>query len=108
MRQFFARLAEHANLYRSLLGPQGSARIVDYIRRRVTAGTHASTRPTKSGTSVDAPENDHDVLAAFTAGALLGAAIDWLQHDRPRTPAEMAALVCPLLLAIYNSQPIPT
>ncbi|WP_327581696.1 TetR family transcriptional regulator C-terminal domain-containing protein [Nonomuraea sp. NBC_00507] len=32
----------------------------------------------------------HDVAAAFTAGALIGVAVDWLQGGCSRTPAEMA------------------
>ncbi|MFI7134164.1 TetR-like C-terminal domain-containing protein [Nonomuraea sp. NPDC050153] len=36
--------------------------------------------------------------AAFTAGALLGVATDWLERGCPRTPAEMAALTWPLLV----------
>jgi AcrR family transcriptional regulator len=37
---FFANLAQHAGLYRSLLGPQGSARVADHIRRRITVAIH--------------------------------------------------------------------
>ncbi|MFF5979508.1 TetR/AcrR family transcriptional regulator [Streptomyces olindensis] len=105
MRQFFARFGEHANLYRSLLGPQGSARIIDYVRRRVTEGIHASTRPTHPGDEIPpgASANAHDVSAAFVAGALVGVAIDWLQRGCPQSPAEMAALVSPPLMGIYEA-----
>src|SRR6266545_3707738 len=33
---FFTHFAEHAALYRSLLGPTGSARVIDHVRRRTT------------------------------------------------------------------------
>ncbi|GAA5051077.1 hypothetical protein HNP84_006532 [Thermocatellispora tengchongensis] len=43
-----------------------------------------------------------DVPAAFTAGALLGVATDWLQRGCPAPPAEMAVLAWPLLNALYH------
>ncbi|MEU4332525.1 TetR/AcrR family transcriptional regulator [Nonomuraea dietziae] len=107
LRAFFANLAEHAGLYRSLLGPQGSARVIDHVRRRTTAAIHVAVRraetgddpPGQTAASMDIP---HDVPAAFTAGALIGVAADWLQRGCLRTPAEMAALTWPLLTALYH------
>jgi AcrR family transcriptional regulator len=100
---FFASLAEHAGLFRALLGPQGSARVVDHIRRRMTAAIHdhLGREPLEhgGGPSEGIP---HDVTAAFTAGALIGLATDWLQRGCPRLPAEMAELVRPLLNALYG------
>ncbi len=93
LQSFFASLAQHAGLYRSLLGPQGSARVIDHIRRRLTTAIHAAACAT---TSDDTPPPD--VPAAYTAGALIGVAADWLQQGCPRTPEEMAALTCPLLI----------
>ena len=98
LRAFFASLAEHAGLYRSLLGPQGSARVIDHIRRRVIAAIHSA-----AGQTFAPDDLPHDVPAAFTAGALVGVAGDWLHHGCPRTPAEMAALTWPLLAALYRS-----
>jgi hypothetical protein len=34
---FFTHFAEHAGLYRSLLGPTGSARVIEHVRLRTTA-----------------------------------------------------------------------
>src|SRR5215472_15364928 len=34
---FFAHFAEHAGLYRGLLGPTGSARVIEHVRCRTTA-----------------------------------------------------------------------
>jgi hypothetical protein len=104
LQAFFANLAEHAGLYRSLLGPQGSAHVIDHVRRRITAAIHAATHRATTGdtpppctpSSIDIP---HDVAAAFTAGAMIGVAADWLQRGCPRTPAEMASLTWPLLAA---------
>ncbi|MET9344600.1 TetR/AcrR family transcriptional regulator [Nonomuraea sp. NPDC003804] len=107
---FFASLAEHAGLYTSLLGPQGSARVSDHIRRRITAAVHHRVRQATAGG--DLPEHaehadmpldiPHDVPAAFAASALIGVATDWLQRGRPLPPAEMAALTWPLLNALYQ------
>lgn len=102
---FFATLAEHAGLYRSLLGPQGSARVIDHIRRRTTAAAYVAVRLAAADDPapdiVSATAIPHDVPAAFTAGALIGVAADWLQRGCPNTPAEMATLTWPLLTAHY-------
>ncbi|MFG1700671.1 TetR/AcrR family transcriptional regulator [Nonomuraea sp. NPDC049309] len=148
LEAFFASLAEHAGLYRALLGPQGSARVADHIRRRTAAAiqarlheecaragagapepavragagvsdpaAHASEPSVRGGAGASEPvarsgepgdrggsPDSHDVVAAFTAGALIGVASDWLQRGRPRTPSEMAALTWPLIAAVH---PVP-
>lgn len=106
LQAFFASLAQHSGLYRSLLGPQGSAPVAEHVRRRCTAAIHHHLRHATAGgdltpyveSALDVP---HDVPAAFTAGALLGVANDWLQRGCPRSPAEMAALTWPLFSALY-------
>ena len=106
LRDFFANFAAHANLYRSLLGPQGSARVMDHIRRRTTAGIHFIRHPQDAADdavrSADAPDTPHDVSAAFGAGAIVGVAIDWLQRGCPGTPEEMAASTSPLFNTLYG------
>src|SRR5215468_1758070 len=39
---FFTHFAEHAGLYRSLLGPAGSARVIEHVRRRTPPARPAS------------------------------------------------------------------
>ncbi|AQZ61318.1 hypothetical protein BKM31_07320 [[Actinomadura] parvosata subsp. kistnae] len=96
---FFAHLAEHASLYRSVLGPQGSARVMDHLRHRATVAVYAH----RTGTPPPGPaETPHDVRAAFTAGALLSVATHWLRRGCPCSPAEMAAQTLPLLLTLYR------
>src|SRR5215467_1957520 len=90
---FFTHFAEHATLYRSLLGPTGSARIIEHVRLALTG----DTPPPDTAGSPDFPL---DVPAAFVAGALLGVAADWLQRGCPRTPLEMTILTKPLLIAL--------
>ncbi|MGS2648217.1 TetR/AcrR family transcriptional regulator [Streptosporangium sp. G12] len=106
LEAFFASLAEHAGLYRTLLGPQGSARVVDHIRRRIAAAVHERLHQITADDPVgySGPPSDipHDVPAAFTAGALIGVAADWLQRGCPRPPAEMATLTWPLFSALYR------
>ncbi len=102
---FFAHLAEHAGLYRGLLGPTGSARVIEHVRLRTTAAAHSSaylgaTADTPPPDMADPSDFPHDVPAAFAAGALLGVATDWLQRGCPRTPLEMTILTKPLLLAL--------
>ncbi|MGR6917526.1 TetR/AcrR family transcriptional regulator [[Actinomadura] parvosata] len=96
---FFAHLAEHASLYRSVLGPQGSARVMDHLRHRATVAVYAHRTGTPPPGPADTP---HDVPAAFTAGALLSVATDWLRRGCPCSPAEMAAQTLPLLLTLYR------
>ncbi|AQZ61789.1 TetR family regulatory protein of MDR cluster [[Actinomadura] parvosata subsp. kistnae] len=97
---FFGSLAGHAGLYHALLGAQGSARVAGHIRRRVAAVIHERLRQADAGAW---PERvPHDVTAAFTAGALMGVATDWLERGCPRPPAEMAAITWPLLNAHYR------
>ncbi|MEV4014122.1 TetR/AcrR family transcriptional regulator C-terminal domain-containing protein [Nonomuraea angiospora] len=107
---FFSHLDEHAGLYRSVLGPQGSARVINHVRRHATVAAYVGAR--RAATGDDAPtdytaQTPHDVPAAFTAGALIGVATDWLQHGCPRSPAEMAALTRPLLMAVYRGDGHP-
>ncbi|MEU6720796.1 TetR/AcrR family transcriptional regulator [Nonomuraea sp. NPDC046802] len=125
---FFAHLADHAGLYRSVLGPQGSARVIGHVRRRATVAAYLGARRAATGEEPPSPADHtartphdytartphdytartpHDVPAAFTAGALIGVATDWLEHGCPRPPAEMAALTKPLLMALYREDAHP-
>src|SRR5262249_39962613 len=81
---FFPHFAEHAGLYRSLLGPAGSARVIEHVRRRTTAAAHYSGRlaPADDPPPPDtagSPGFPLDVPAAFVAAAPPGVAADWLQ-----------------------------
>ncbi|MDA0639543.1 TetR/AcrR family transcriptional regulator [Nonomuraea ferruginea] len=103
LEEFFTSLAEHAGLYRALLGPQGSARVCDHIRRRIITAIQKHLHPgeDRAESRADGWADDRvDVAAAFTAGALIGVATDWLQRGCHRTPADMAALTWPLVGAL--------
>ncbi|MER5327186.1 TetR/AcrR family transcriptional regulator [Streptosporangium roseum] len=97
---FFGSLAEHTGLYRALLGSEGSARVAGHIRRRIAAVVHERlAHADASGWPERVP---HDVTASFTAGALIGVAVDWLEGGCSRTSAEMAEVTWPLLNAHYR------
>jgi AcrR family transcriptional regulator len=105
---FFTHFAEHAALYRSLLGPTGSARVIDHLRRRTTEAARLYPRLPATDDSpergaADPADASRDVPAAFVAGALLGVATDWLQRGCPQPPREMTILTKPLLTALLNS-----
>ena len=115
----FAHVAEHAPLYRALLGDDGSARVINHLLQRMTVSAHigrgepgpADTRPAASPPTPARPRatrprtarrgrTPHDPAAAFVAGAVLGSVVDWLRHGCPGTPEEMGAALWPLLIGI--------
>ena len=109
---YFTHFAEHARLYHSLLGPTGSARVIEHVRQRTMATARlspmlpaAGDTPKRAGT--DPPEDTRDVPAAFVASALLGVATDWLQRGCPQTPRELTVLTEPLLSALRNTPASP-
>ncbi|MGW0711647.1 TetR/AcrR family transcriptional regulator [Streptomyces sp. NPDC002643] len=109
---FFAHFAEHAGLYRGLLGPTGSARVIEHVRLRTTAAAHslgelAATDESTASDPAAPSDTPHDVPAAFVAGALIGVATDWLRRGCPRTPSEMALLTKPLLRAAATGTCVP-
>ena len=107
---FFTHFAEHAGLYRSLLGPTGSARVIEHVRRRTTAAAHYSGRLTPADDTppdTGSPDFPLDVPAAFVAGALIGVAADWLQRGCPQTPLQITILTKPLLIALRGTGTTP-
>lgn len=105
---FFTHFAEHAGLYRSLLGPTGSPRVIEHVRLRTTAAARLSPLlPAPDGTpargAAEPSDMSRDVPAAFVAGALLGVATDWLQRGCPGRPRQMTVLTQPLLTALCDN-----
>jgi AcrR family transcriptional regulator len=92
---FFAHVAQHADLYRALLGDDGSARVINHLLHRMASAARARRRPTDA-----APEAaSHDPSHAFIAGAVLGTVIDWLRHGCPGSPEGIGAAVWSHILA---------
>jgi len=98
--ELFAHIATHAPLYRMLLGPDGSARVINHLLQRIVVAAHVGLVAMEASTHADDPsEVPHDPEAAFTAGAILGTIIDWLHRGCPGTPNQMATVVAPLLVS---------
>lgn len=89
----FRHVAEHSRLYTSLLGEEGSARVVNHLLARMTASTRAGLADRGIADHAAAP------VASLIAGALLATIIDWLGHDCPTSPEELSAAVSPHLRA---------
>ncbi|MEU6749536.1 TetR/AcrR family transcriptional regulator [Spirillospora sp. NPDC046719] len=87
-----AHIAERADLYRALLGPDGSARVADHLHQRLTIAVHVNLTRPAVGTHADDPARiAHDPVAAFLAGGVLGVATDWLRRGCPGTPEQLSA-----------------
>lgn len=90
----FAHIAEHAELYRALLGPEGSARVIDHLLRRINVAVHVNRVGTPATTHADDPdESPHDPAAALLSGALMGVITDWLRRGCEGTPEALSAAV---------------
>ena len=85
----FEHVLEHRRLYIALLGPDGSARVMGYLMRRMTITIHVNRAlpDAHSRTHRDDPlEAPLDVAASFSAGALVGVVVDWLARGCPALP----------------------
>jgi AcrR family transcriptional regulator len=99
--QLFSHVAEHAQLSRTLLGPDGSARVINHLLQRIAIAAHVNRNLAKTSASThadDPTEIPHDPEAAFVAGAVLATVIDWLLRGCPGSPEEMGAAVWPHLV----------
>lgn len=119
LTQLFAHVAAHADLYRTLLGPDGSARVINHLLQRLTIAAHVNRRIARTGAATYPSYPDeipHDPEAAFIAGAVLATVIDWIRRDCPSTPEQIADAVWPGLrgaaaatdLANASRTPTPT
>jgi AcrR family transcriptional regulator len=103
LTEFFAHFAEHAPLYRRLLGANGSARLVSTLRHRITTATFAS-RQIEGADSIqthasDPPASPYDAPSSFLAGASLAVAIDWIENGCPGEPRDVAEATWRMLVA---------
>jgi AcrR family transcriptional regulator len=102
---FFNHFAQNAKLYEAMLGRRGdpwfAARMRDYMagvlmeREKERLETLGSIEPALSETL------PLDVLAIFTANALLGMITWWLENGRPYTAEQMSAWLIKLLVNGY-------
>lgn len=100
LAKLFAHVAEHAHLYRALLGPDGSARVINHLLERITTGAHRRRGP-RHADDVATPFDDP--AAAFAAGAILAVVVDWLRRGCPGTPEQMSAEISPHLITAMSA-----
>jgi hypothetical protein len=101
-------VAANAELYRTLLVADGSARLINHLLHRITVAAYANRHATEPGThAADPDEVPHDPESALVAGAVLGVLIDWLRRGCPGTPAELADAVWPRLVAAASVTGLP-
>ncbi|WP_262379231.1 TetR/AcrR family transcriptional regulator [Nonomuraea sp. PA05] len=105
----FTHVAGHARLYRALAGDHGSAHVMNHMQDRLAIAIHVNfhrDRHDDSRTHADDPSAiAHSPEAAFFAGALLGAVLDWLRRGCPCPPAQMSAAIWPLLRGAAGAVP---
>lgn len=105
LSRLFAHVAEHAELYRVLLGSSGSARVINHLLQRIAFAVHlrSTCATTAMPQTSDQPAIPHDPSAAFVAGAVLGSVIDWLDRGCPGTPDRMGDVLLPQLAALASA-----
>lgn len=85
----FAHVAEHAELYRVLLGENGMGyvinRVIDYIAQ-------FSALQLQTGLGDVEPHAPIEIIARHVAGSLYALLTWWLINDMPYTPREMAEM----------------
>ena len=85
----FAHVAEHAELYRVLLGENGMGyvinRVIEYI-------AEFSVLQLKAGLGDIEPHTPIEIMARHVAGSLYALVTWWLMNDMPYTPREMAEM----------------
>jgi AcrR family transcriptional regulator len=95
---FFDDLAEHAGLYRQLLGPGGSGPLGHVLHQDLRA--RSRTERALAG----APEPD--LVASAVAATFAGVLADWLHGLIEATPAQIAQRTWRLLINLHRT-PLP-
>ncbi len=95
-RLAFEHIANHHELYRTLLSERGSA-VLAVRMRDLLAGFVEEQLRAQTGDPPD-PPIAYGLLAQHTAGALLAAVSWWLNSEMADTPAEMALIYQQLML----------
>jgi len=93
LEAFFSSIRDHAGLYGSLLGAQGSARVLDRIHRRLQEAVRSGLSPATLAEFDGDPDGSVDQYSALISGALLGVVLEWLRSDERPEPSQVAALV---------------
>jgi AcrR family transcriptional regulator len=98
----FAHVAEHADLYRVLLGENGMGyvinRVIDYIAQ-------FSELQLRAGLGTAEPHLPVEIMARHVAGSLYALVTWWLMNEMPYTPRQMAEMTT--RLCVTGTVPIP-
>ncbi|WP_394617299.1 TetR/AcrR family transcriptional regulator [Lentzea sp. JNUCC 0626] len=99
LSRMFVHVAEHSHLYRTLLGPDGSARVINHLLDRMVGAACRRREALRFGSA--GPAGDpHDPLDAVLAGAVLGSIAYWLRHGCPGAARDVAAAIWPQLVNV--------
>ena len=97
----FEHVAEHAELYRVLLGENGMGyvinRIIDYV-------AEFSEQQLRAGLGVIELQLPIEIMARHIAGSLYALVTWWLMNDMPYTPHEMAEMT--IRLCVTGTAPV--
>lgn len=100
----FSHVAEHADLYRVLLGENGMGyvinRIIDYIAK-------FSELQLRAGLGTADPHIPIEIMARHVAGSIYAMITWWLMNDMPYTPLEMSEMTTRLCVTgtVPTAQP---
>ena len=101
---YFTHIADHAELYRRVLGDHGSAVATARLRQRVE---RIVSDEIQRSDSADFPDLPLDVVAAGITGSVLGIIGAWLGRDPLPSPDTAAAWVWGVILGPTSSQRPP-
>lgn len=88
VRMLFRHIHSRIELYRRMLGPQGSARFADALRRSIASALEVTLVHPAALSEVP-----HEVFVDYVAGALIGAIHGYLSADPTPAPDEAARAV---------------
>jgi AcrR family transcriptional regulator len=96
---WFEHAQQHRELFRLILGPQGSAAIAHRFLQHLAEEVEREIRTGRVNPGIDVPQQ---VLAQFLAGALLRLVIWWIDFGKDFTPAEMGNLTLEMIYGRRN------
>ncbi|HTK08369.1 MAG TPA: TetR/AcrR family transcriptional regulator [Ktedonobacteraceae bacterium] len=95
--QLFGHIAEHARLYRAMLGKNGSpwfaARMREHIIKLVLENENRWRQPMEPGQPID-PAMPPELPVIQLSHVLIGTVVWWLEDEKRYTPKQMAAWFC--------------
>lgn len=103
----FRHLAQHAELYRVMMGEQGVAQFIHRMRKHVYQSTEGRLRAVLG----DLPQVSPPIEMAlwFVASAYVGLMQWWLERGMPYAPEEMASLIVQLYdITPFNAMGLQT